>query len=60
MHGKLQYEQHDLKRVSNLMTVMSENSRKAMMKLTDEASHAAYKQLKALEDDNDVFDEDSE
>eukprot|EP00957_Ditylum_brightwellii_P194241 14793775-Ditylum_brightwellii.AAC.1 len=59
MEGKLQNEQCDLKRFSNVMTVMSKNSKKAVLTVSDEASCTAFKRLKALEkkDDNDMFDD---
>eukprot|EP00957_Ditylum_brightwellii_P058328 4422554-Ditylum_brightwellii.AAC.1 len=62
MENKLLNEQCDLKRISNVIAVMSNNSKKAMLSLSNEASHTAFKRLKALEEDyeDDMFDDDNE
>eukprot|EP00957_Ditylum_brightwellii_P211376 15366107-Ditylum_brightwellii.AAC.1 len=60
MEGKLRNEQHDLKRIVNAMTVMSDNSKKTMLSPSDEASCTAFKRLQALEEDDGMFDDDDE
>ena len=60
MEGTCRKELRDLKRVSNIMTVMAENSKKAMSTLSDEASRTAYKRLKALEEEEEELRDDVE
>jgi len=60
MEGTCRKELRDLKRVSNVMTVMAENSKKAMSTLSDEASRTAYKRLKALEEEEEELRDDVE
>ena len=58
MEATCHKEQRDLKRVPNIMTVMAENSRKAMSTSSDEASCTAYKRLKALEEEEEEYRDD--
>eukprot|EP00957_Ditylum_brightwellii_P025458 1924869-Ditylum_brightwellii.AAC.1 len=55
MEGTCRKEQLDLKRVSNIMTIMAENNKKAMSTLSDESSRTAYKRLKALEEEEEEY-----
>ena len=57
MKGSLRKEQRDLKRISSVMSVMANNSRDALSKLSDEASRTAFQRLKKIEEEDDDMED---